>query len=341
MTMNTKNRTIAVFGSAHPHVLQVASLAQQAGFEVVGLYDNDKSRRDENAGQLKVQAFENADALLGLKPSVALVGSVPGDRAAMASQCARAGVNVLVDKPLALNVEALNELKRIVAATGRRVIVYYPYRGHPYLRAARAAIARGDIGELVCVETTGPHCIGVHDRPAWHWERHNNGDLLIDIAAHGFDICHWFVDGQVVDVNARMGNFNAKAHPDFRDFGICTLRFSNGVIAKVEADWLVPSAGGTAETRFGFQGTRGRIDIRLASDTSATIRNDKGVLALSPATGSMDDWTIGLLTALCSGDACDIDQDAVWRASETSLRASAAALAEENRFGNAGDKDQL
>lgn len=325
------NKKIAVIGSAHPHVLQIASLARQAGFEIVGLYDEDQERCAVSAESLGTPAFADIDSLLSPKPGVALVGAVPNLRAELAARCAHAGVDALVDKPLALNLEDLADLKAVVARTGRRILVYYPYRGHPYLRAAKTAITGQRIGDLVCVETTGPHCLGVHDRPDWHWRRACNGDILLDIAAHGFDICHWFAQADVVDVNARMGNFASPAHPEFRDFGHATLRFRNGVIGKIESDWLVPSgAAGVVETRFSFQGTRGRIDLRIGGTCSGTIRSAAGLETLTPEPGSMDSWTIDLLHAMCAGKPCDISQDSGWRASESALQASAAARLEES-----------
>lgn len=324
------NREIAVIGSAHPHVLQIASIAKEAGFEIVGLYDDDAKRCTANAASLNTTAFAELDSLLRLKPAVALVGAVPSSRALLAAKCARAGIDALVDKPLALNPEDLAQLQAVVAATRRRILAYYPYRGHPSLRAAKNAIENGRIGNLVCVETTGPHGLGVHERPDWHWSRAGNGDIFLDIGAHGFDICHWFAEAEVLDVNARMGNFAAGAHPEFRDYGISTLRFENGVIGKVEVDWLIPAGGAApAETRFGFQAIRGRIDLWLGAECSGTITTAAGITPLTPEPGSMGLWTLNLLHALCAGTPCDISQEAVWRTSETSLRASAAARAEE------------
>ena len=127
-----------------------------------------------------------------------------------------------------------------------------------------------------------------------------------------------------------MGNFNATAHPEFRDFGTSTLRFTNGVIGKVEVDWLVPpEAAAFAETRFSFQATRGRIDLRLGRDCSGSILDVSGVHPLIPESGSIDAWTVDLLDRMCSGEPTDISQASVWQTSETSLRVSAAAWTEE------------
>ena len=66
------------------------------------------------------------------------------------------GIHVVCDKPLTLNVEQAEELKRLAAEKDILVGVTYGYTGYPVIRQAREMIRQGAIGEIVHVRVTHP-----------------------------------------------------------------------------------------------------------------------------------------------------------------------------------------
>jgi len=319
---------IAVLGTAHPHVMQMAQEVHQVpGAKVVGIYDEDAGRLKAAAEQLKAPAFADLDDLLSRRPKVALVGAVPSDRAKLAERALRAGAAAVVDKPLALSADDLALVRRASEQTGKRVIVLYPYRGHPLVRAARRAVREGRIGKLVRIFAAGPHKVNAPTRPEWFWHPKTNGGIFEDIGSHHIDFCCWMTDDSPVWACAMEGNFDQPDHPEFRDFGQALLRFGSGVQAHVEVDWLNPhSMRNFGDTRFWVLGTSGKIELRLGDEVSGQIwTNTAAAQPLAGEGPDMGAWINQLIENLLHDRPVEIEPEEVWRTSAATLMAQAAA----------------
>lgn len=325
---------IAVLGAAHPHVIHLASEARKIECAtLIGIYDDDPDVRASVASELDMPAFDRLADLLALRPDLVLIGAVPSQRVELAERAMAGGASALIDKPLALDRESLDRLRAAQERYRRPAIAFYPLRGHPLIVAAKRAVDDGRVGRLVRILGSGPHRLASMDpRPDWHWKRSANGDVLIDIGSHYFDLCCWLTGQEPSDLTARFGNFANPEHPEFRDFGCAQMRFPDGTLAYVEVDWLIGREASTsADARIWIQGTRGKIDLHFGPTSTGRIWTGGYFEPLSPAEPSSEQWTIDLMRNLLLNRPHAIPQEEVWRASEVSLRASEAARAEEER----------
>ena len=64
----------------------------------------------------------------------------------------RAGLDVLLEKPMAVTVEEAERLLRVKRETGRTVLVAYQGSLSPLFARVRGLVASGDIGELIAVQ---------------------------------------------------------------------------------------------------------------------------------------------------------------------------------------------
>ncbi|MFW6059939.1 MAG: Gfo/Idh/MocA family protein [Phycisphaeraceae bacterium] len=323
----SESAKVVVLGTDHPHVFGLANTAKQlSGAELAGVYAADAAQRDEAAERMEVPAFDSVDEALAVKPALVLIGAVPAKRAELAQQALEAGAGALIDKPLALTQSALEALKAAQQRSGRQVIVYYPYRGHPLVRAAKQLLDEGRIGKLVRVFAAGPHKLNAPNRPDWHWTRNGNGGALIDIGSHHVDFCCWIAGETPTWLCATHGNLSQPDHPEFQDFAQAQLRFGSGAFGHVEVDWLNPaSMKHFGDTRFWLQGTAGKIELRLGDEQSAYLWTDE-VAGEPIAPAAADDaWDQRLMEALITNQPCAIPQEDVWRTSEITLRAFESA----------------
>ena len=314
---------VVVLGAAHPHVFDMAAaVAGAEGAELVGVWDEDASRRGAASQQLGVEAIDSLDRALAMEPSLVLCGAVPCDRAGLARRAIEVGAAALVDKPLAVTHQELDETIKAVEHFGRPVITFYPYRGEPFIQAAKAALDAGHIGKIVRVMSCGPHKLQPDTRPAWHWTRRHNGGCMIDVGSHHADICCWLADQGPDWISSIHVNISQPAYPEFQDFAQAQLRFPNGAVAHVEADWLTPcSMQHFGDTRTWIQGTTGKIEVRLGDERSGylwTAELPQQTLDTSPYPG-LEAWTTQLIEDLCAQRSGAIDQVDVWRASRVSL----------------------
>lgn len=66
------------------------------------------------------------------------------------------GINVMCDKPVTMNVEQAEELKKIADEKGLLFGVSYGYTGYPVIRQAREMIRQGAIGDIIHVRVSHP-----------------------------------------------------------------------------------------------------------------------------------------------------------------------------------------
>ncbi len=146
-------RPVALVGTGA--ILDVGHLPvyRSAGIPVPGVWGRDRSHAERLAqahGILRV--YDTLDELLG-DPDVAVVdiAVVPEAQVEIALRALEAGKDVMCQKPLALDVE---DAARIVARAdelGRKVAVQQQMRYEEGMRAARAMIERGWIGEVTTI----------------------------------------------------------------------------------------------------------------------------------------------------------------------------------------------
>lgn len=95
--------------------------------ELVGVWGRNPERAAELAGELHVTAYDDVDELIAAVDAVAF--AVPPDvQAPLAIKAARSGKHLLLDKPIALDPAAADELEAAVTAAGVASLVFFTDR---------------------------------------------------------------------------------------------------------------------------------------------------------------------------------------------------------------------
>ncbi|SJM71297.1 Gfo/Idh/MocA family oxidoreductase [Gulosibacter sp. 10] len=145
-------------------------------------------------------------------------------------QAARAGVPVLVEKPLALDREELSALADELEATGTEVMVAFHRRYDPAHRELRRRVQAGEAGTVRAVTAHG------HDRTRLTPEYiPTSGGIWLDMLIHDFDSVPWVVGERVKSVWATGSvlDYEAHAEHDDVDSAVAVLVFESGVTATV------------------------------------------------------------------------------------------------------------
>jgi predicted dehydrogenase len=126
----------------------------------------------------------------------------------------RAGVDVVVEKPLTTSEEGVRTIADAVDETGRAVVITFNYRYSPRNAALRQVIADGEIGEPLSVhfEWVLDTAHGADYFRRWHRDKHNSGGLLIHKASHHFDLVNWWISSYPTRVfaSARLKFYGAQ-----------------------------------------------------------------------------------------------------------------------------------
>jgi predicted dehydrogenase len=206
------------FGRNH---LRVYRELEQAGEPVrlVGLVDRDARVAQEAAAKFGVPAFESIEACLaatgGLDAASVCVPTV--HHLAAAAPLLTAGVDVLVEKPLAPSLEEADRILALGRELGRVVQVGHLERFNPAVTAARRFLNRPMFFESHRLSVFTPRSLDV--------------DVVLDLMIHDLDIVLSFVSSPVREVRAvGLPVLSPKV-----DIANVRVEFENGCVANFTA----------------------------------------------------------------------------------------------------------
>jgi predicted dehydrogenase len=165
-----------------------AYLQELASVELVGVCDSDETARGTFAGESGLAEFASVAELIARgRPQVAHVLTPPATHAPLALELLAAGVNVLVEKPLALTTAEADEVVAAARRAGRWVSVDHNRWFDPVVQQAARAVEVGRLGELLGVELFQGAEAGEADKLSAdhaHWSARLPGGVLANLASH-------------------------------------------------------------------------------------------------------------------------------------------------------------
>jgi predicted dehydrogenase len=198
---------------------------------------------------------------------------------------ARAGLHVVVEKPMALQPADARRMVEAAAAAGVELSVISQRRWYEPVRRVKDAIDGGRIGTaaLASVDVLGWRGPEYFAMDPWRGTlAGEGGGVLVNQAVHHLDLLTWFL-GPAVEVDGWVANVN---HPEIEveDSAIAIVRFAGGALATIVAS--------NAQR----PGLYGRIHVHGTSGASVGVETDGGsifVAGLSlPSVPRNDLWTI-------------------------------------------------
>lgn len=200
------------FGRNHVRVWRELDSA-----ELVGLFDTNRERAEKIAAEFSTRAFPSLEALLAERVDAVSLAVPTKEHAAVGIRLLEAGVDVLVEKPMA---STLAEADRLIAAArkgGRILQVGHVERFNPAVVAAQKILSRPLFFEV--------HRLGIFT------PRSLDIDVVYDVMIHDLDILLTLVDAPVTDLRA----VGIPVITDKVDIAHVRLEFATGTVANLTA----------------------------------------------------------------------------------------------------------
>jgi predicted dehydrogenase len=183
------------------------------------------------------------------------------------------GKDCMADKAPLTSLSQLDELKAVIAKTGRKYSVFYgeSYDSEAVILACDL-IRRGVIGKLCYVNGAAPHRLNAPSRPEWFFRFAKTGGLLTDLLCHQVHQYLMFLDAQGLPTDAapiasRVGNLFHRDLGELQDYGDAMFNAACGVSGYFRVDWLSPAGLSTwGDSRMVIGGDRGMIELRKNCD---------------------------------------------------------------------------
>lgn len=170
-------------------------------------------------------------------------------------QAAAAGKHILVEKPLALDVEQGEEMVVACRNAGVYLVEGYMMKHHALHVQAKDLVARGEIGSVVSARAQ-LSCWYPDIPGAWRQDPSlGGGGALMDMATHCYDLLEFVIGSPIQEVFAFTDTLTHRYPVD--DSSTTLLKFENGAQGTVEAFFNVPDSAG--QDRLEIYGNKGSI----------------------------------------------------------------------------------
>ena len=230
---------------------------EAVGAEVVAVHDVDRGGAERVAAELDCSVAGSLDELLRLDADVAVVLAPHVEHAEITLACLRAGLHVLVEKPIAITAEEADRMVDEAERHGLLLAVALQQRTRSEVQEAQTLIQTGALGEVQRVDllATWPRRSSYFDTAPWRgsW-RGEGGGILVNQGQHDLDlVCH--LVGSPASVTART---RTEVHPiETEETAAALLEWPNGALGSIH----VSIAEADEQQRLEVTGTSGRLRL--------------------------------------------------------------------------------
>jgi len=209
------------------------------GVELVGVHD---PAGDPHGVAPDVPNHRSLEALINSGVDAAIVATPTDDHVRVGSALAAAGVHMLIEKPLAADVAAGEELLRAIDTAGVVAAVGHVERFNPAVRALKQRLVDEELGDLYQISTS---------RQGPFPDRIRDVGVIKDLGTHDIDLTMWISGQRYASVSARTAHRAGRPH---EDLVVAIGELEDGLITSHEVNWLTP----TKERRVVVTGSKGR-----------------------------------------------------------------------------------
>jgi predicted dehydrogenase len=210
---------LGIMGKNHARVL-----SKLEGVELLGIVDPLGSAKNINSDHV----FYELNELLRKKPDYCVIAAPTGFHKDIAIEILSAGVNCLIEKPVALNLESANQIKEVSASNSRIVGIGHIERYNSGVRQLKSRLQNGELGDIYQVSSKrqGPFPSRIADV-----------GVVRDLGTHDIDLTMWLTNSTYESVFAHT---ITRSQRKFEDMAVIGGKLKNEVLVNMIVNWLSP-----------------------------------------------------------------------------------------------------
>lgn len=281
--MSADNKRAVVVGAGDISRVHLAALIS-LGVEVAAVVDLDEQRAAEGAASVGTLGSTDLEAVLaGGGIDVVHVCTPHDQHVPVALTALAAGVNVLLEKPLAHRLADAERLAEAATAAGVKAGVCFQNRYNGTSRAMKDVLDGGGLGPIVAASATvaWSRTSAYYEAKPWAGQSpRSGGGALINQSIHTVDLMQWLV-GPVSEVAGRASQLLPLPGVDVEDTAALTMLHSPAGAAPVRSTMWVSNTNATnAPVTIDITCERGSLSMRgdltiTAADGTTSVVSDK------------------------------------------------------------------
>ena len=300
---------LAIVGLVHDHVRGILpELAKRHDIQLVGIVETNQGAIDYYAEHFHIDralVYPTIESLVA-KTKVEAVATFTStfDHRGVVEACAPLGIDVMMEKPMAVSMDHARAIAAAAAKGKIQVIVNYETTWYPSTQKAYDMVhGQHAIGELRRIAVRdghrGPVAIGCSPYfLGWLLDPVlNGGGALMDFGCYGADLVTWLMEGRRPDsVFAVTRNLQPDAYPRVDDDATIVLTYANAQ-AVIEPSWDWPFGRKDMD----IYGERGALRLPDRNSLFARMGDEPESRIPTPALSEPDGDSLSYLAAVVRG----------------------------------------
>lgn len=167
--------------------------------------------------------------------TLASIATESGSHAEVALACIDKGIHVIIEKPMAMNMDDAEEIIRRSEEKKVKVSACHQNRFNLAVQEMRRALEAGRFGKLShgSVHVRWNRNEGYYTQAPWRGTWAQDGGCLMNQCIHGIDLLRWMMGDEVDEV---YGVTRQQFHDYLQceDIGMAVVKFKNGAVGTIE-----------------------------------------------------------------------------------------------------------
>ncbi len=158
-----------------------------------------------------------------------------GVHAEIALFCIENGINVIIEKPIAMSMKDADVIIKLADEKHVKVAACHQNRFNLAVQEMRRALENGRFGKLShgSIHVRWNRNQSYYDQASWRGKWSSDGGALMNQCIHGIDLLRWMMGNEIEEV---YGVTRQQFHHylEAEDVGLAVIKFKNGAIGTVE-----------------------------------------------------------------------------------------------------------
>lgn len=281
--MSSTTLKVGVVGCGAISRNHLEAFATADGADVVVVCDIHPERSRETAEQFGVpHSVSTVDDLLAHDLDIISVCTPHPNHEEVVLAAAAAGVHVLCEKPISVDLDAARRMTAACDAAGVKLGVLFQRRFWPEAQQMKADLVADRLGEPILGQCT----VLLHRDPTYYsattWRgtwASDGGGVLMTQAVHYIDLLIWML-GDPVEVSGKMATFRHDI--EVEDSAVATVTFASGALATINATTAADTAlGARVQVTASSGATRAILEFPEGTDGRTVLNAEQGTITTS------------------------------------------------------------
>lgn len=211
-------------------------------FDIVAVCDIIPEKMDEILEKFDIPEKEKIKKYTDYKEMIekeniqlASIATESGNHAEIALFCIEKDVHLIIEKPMAMNMDDANKIIELSNKRNIKVSACHQNRFNVAIQKLRKAVEENRFGKIShgSIHVRWNRGKSYYDQASWRGTWDQDGGALMNQCIHGIDLLRWMMGDEIEEIYG-MTRQQFHNYLEAEDLGMAVIKFKNGAIGTIE-----------------------------------------------------------------------------------------------------------